>query len=122
MAGLKMHTALLSISRPSILRRCAEPYVKLTARTYSVWPLPLLHGRGPDTLAAIVALMLPFQFPQAREADSPSVNRYLPCRPSPLASGLGAHYRFSWYQFQAYAVRTLCSPQSANCIMRGQTE
>lgn len=39
-------------------------FIGLAITTFSAWPLPLLHGRKPYTLAAF-ALILPLQFPQA---------------------------------------------------------
>jgi hypothetical protein len=39
-------------------------YLGLALTTFLFWPLPLLHGRKPWTLAAL-ALSLPLQFPQA---------------------------------------------------------
>ncbi|KAF2435567.1 MFS general substrate transporter [Tothia fuscella] len=39
-------------------------YLGLAFTTFICWPLPLLHGRKPYTLAAL-ALLLPLQFPQA---------------------------------------------------------
>jgi len=39
-------------------------YIGLAISTFLFWPLPLLHGRKPYTLAAL-AFTLPLQFPQA---------------------------------------------------------
>ncbi|KAI9719319.1 MAG: hypothetical protein M1812_003649 [Candelaria pacifica] len=39
-------------------------YIGLALSTFIFWPLPLLHGRKPYTLLALV-LLLPLQFPQA---------------------------------------------------------
>jgi hypothetical protein len=39
-------------------------YLGLAVTSFLFWPLPLLHGRKPYTLAAL-ALALPLQFPQA---------------------------------------------------------
>jgi MFS family permease len=39
-------------------------FLGLAITTFLAWPLPLLHGRKPYTLAAF-ALILPLQFPQA---------------------------------------------------------
>ena len=39
-------------------------FIGLAITTFFAWPLPLLHGRKPYTLAAF-ALILPLQFPQA---------------------------------------------------------
>lgn len=50
-------------------------FVGLAITTLLAWPLPLLHGRKPYTLAAF-ALILPLQFPQALavgKSRSPSV-------------------------------------------------
>ena len=51
-------------------------YLGLAIPTFFFWPLPLLHGRKPYTLAAL-AILMPLQFPQAlvvgafRSPDSP---------------------------------------------------
>lgn len=53
-------------------------YLGLAISTALIWPLPLLHGRKPYTLAAL-ALLLPLQFPQALAvgtARSPYVATY----------------------------------------------
>lgn len=53
-------------------------FVGLAITTFLAWPLPLLHGRKPYTLAAF-ALILPLQFPQALavgKSRSPYVATY----------------------------------------------
>ena len=53
-------------------------FLGLAITTAAFWPLPLLHGRKPYTLAAL-ALLLPLQFPQALSVNtqrSPSVATY----------------------------------------------
>ena len=44
-------------------------YLGLAIPTFFFWPLPLLHGRKPYTLAAL-AILMPLQFPQALVVDS----------------------------------------------------
>lgn len=53
-------------------------FIGLAITTFLAWPLPLLHGRKPYTLAAF-ALILPLQFPQALavgKVRSPNVATY----------------------------------------------
>lgn len=53
-------------------------FIGLAITTASFWPLPLLHGRKPYTIAAL-ALLLPLQFPQATAVGttrSPNVSTY----------------------------------------------
>ena len=53
-------------------------FIGLAITTFLAWPLPLLHGRKPYTLAAF-ALILPLQFPQALavgKSRSPYVATY----------------------------------------------
>ena len=53
-------------------------FLGLAITTIFLWPLPLLHGRKPYTLAAL-ALLLPLQFPQALAVNgqrSPYVASY----------------------------------------------
>ena len=45
-------------------------FLGLAITTILVWPLPLLHGRKPYTLAALV-ILLPLQFPQALAVNNP---------------------------------------------------
>lgn len=45
-------------------------YIGLAISTFLFWPLPLLHGRKPYTLAAL-AVALPLQFPQATIVSAP---------------------------------------------------
>ena len=70
-------------------------FIGLAATTSLLWPLPLLHGRKPYTLAALI-ILLPLQFPQALAVDasrSPYVSSYrvgvlLPRALSGLVMGL----------------------------------
>ncbi|KAL9103243.1 MAG: hypothetical protein Q9163_001694 [Psora crenata] len=53
-------------------------FLGLAVTTSLLWPLPLLHGRKPYTLAALI-ILLPLQFPQALAVDasrSPYVASY----------------------------------------------
>ena len=53
-------------------------FLGLAFTTIMLWPLPLLHGRKPYTLAALI-ILLPLQFPQAlavNSSRSPSVASY----------------------------------------------
>ena len=43
-------------------------FIGLAITTFVFWPLPLLHGRKPYTLAAL-AIFMPLQFPQAVAVD-----------------------------------------------------
>ena len=45
-------------------------FLGLAITTILLWPLPLLHGRKPYTMAALV-ILLPLQFPQALAVNSP---------------------------------------------------
>ena len=45
-------------------------FIGLATTTAFLWPLPLLHGRKPYTLAAF-AILLPLQFPQAMAVEKP---------------------------------------------------
>ncbi|KAF2090914.1 hypothetical protein K490DRAFT_62246 [Saccharata proteae CBS 121410] len=47
-------------------------YIGLAISTFLFWPLPLLHGRKPYVLGALV-LLLPLQFPQALVSDQQRV-------------------------------------------------